>query len=191
MKEDFLFERVGRMDAINSFVSEEALFLHREYLNTLKLKYSVIEKSIPQIQNMSVRDIVKKRNLRYKDEIIALRSDILCHELFFDSFSDKYQSSEAVRKAYRTEASFIYELLEMGKEGNLKFLVVCIEGGVVGVRGLCEASQIMKIANPMLCIDLCEHSYFLDYGFSKEKYLLNLLPHLKLSVLDDFLNNRH
>ena len=36
---------------------------------------------------------------------------------------------------------------------------------------------------PRLAIDLCEHAYFIEYGFDKERYLEDLLRHLDLSRL--------
>lgn len=175
---------------IESFISEEALRLHNDYLKTLRLRYSVIEKSFPEIKNANFNSILRKRNMCYKDELVALRSEILCHELFFDSFGEPYQSSVAVKNSYRTEASFIYDLYERCREGRGKFMVIYNERNTVNTALLYEPMEIFKIKSPRLCIDLCEHSYFLDYGFDKESYLSNLLTYLKLGALDNFLGNK-
>ena len=40
---------------------------------------------------------------------------------------------------------------------------------------------------PILAVDICEHVYFLDYGFDKERFLCRFLPYLSLSKIDQFL----
>ncbi len=176
---------------IGSFISEEALLLHSEYLKSLKLRYSVMEKSYPEVKNTSIGRNFKMRGFRYKDEAVELRAEIICHELFFDSFGNAYQASRAVREAYRTESSFIYEVFKLCSEGKGKFAVISTDRGTVNIKELYEAREILKIPSAVLCIDLCEHSYFLDYGFDKERYISNLLPYLNLGVLDKILDDKH
>lgn len=176
-------------NGINSFVSEEALSLHKDYLKSLKLRYSVMEKSFPEIKNAHAKQLQRMRH-RYKDEILDLRCDIFCHELFFDSFGDAYQRCVAARAGYRTESSFIYEIFEASKISDASYLVISTDRGTVNIKPLGKAREILKISYPALCIDLCEHSYFLDYGFDKERYISNLLPYLNLSTLDKFLADK-
>ena len=176
---------------IECFISEEALRLHNDYLKNLKLQYSVIEKSIPEIKNADFDSILKRRNMRYRDELVSLRAEILCHELFFKSFGEAYQSSLSVRKFYRTEASFTYDLYEKCKDKSAAFLVICVQNNAINSILLNNPADIFRIKSPCLCIDLCEHSYFLDYGFDKERYVSSLLPYLKLGVLDNFLEDKH
>lgn len=170
---------------IEAFLSEEAIFLHKDYLNDLRLRYSVMEKSFPEIKNADLRRLLKMRH-RYKNEIISLKAEIICHELFFDSFGDAYQGSSAVRECFRTEASFLYEVSEASNHGAC-YTVISHEKGKVSVIPITNATDVFKIRNPLLCIDLHEHSYFLDYGFNKDRYISNLLPYLKLGIIDKFL----
>ncbi len=171
------------------FISEQSCSLHEEYLKSLKLRYSVMEKSFPEIKGADLKKLYRIRH-KYKNEILELKSEIFCHELFFNSFGEAYQECVAVRGEYRTEASFLYEIFEASRDKNASYIVISADRGAVKINPLCDAGQIIKTSNPLLCIDLCEHSYFLDYGFDKERYVSNMLPHLKLSVLDKFLADK-
>jgi len=173
---------------IRKFLSETALNLHKEHLKKLKLQYSVFEKSKPEIIGKDISEISRLR-IKDKAEIIKLSCDIRCHELFFSSFGTAYESCVAVRKKYRAEASFLYELYECGRSIDYSFIIIYLDKEEVRIiSGTPEI--VLKIPNPMLAIDLYEHSYFLDYGFDKEEYLKNLIPFLNLSKLDKFLQTR-
>lgn len=167
---------------IHKFLSEGALNLHKEHLHKLKLQYSVLQKSIPQIAGKNLLEICRLR-FKDKDEVIGLKSDIQCHELFFTSFGTAYESCASVRKKYRSESSFLYEIYESCKKLDCGFLIIYSDKGEPKlISGAPEI--ISKIKNPIIAIDLYEHSYFLDYGFEKEVYLKNMLPYLNLSKLD-------
>lgn len=172
---------------INQFLSEEAITLHREYLRHLKLRYSVLEKSIPEICGKDIRTLYKMRLGKERDEILSLKRDIQYHELFFNSFGPAYQTSEAIRKKYVTEASFLYEIYLSGSNKDVSFVIVYIKNGEVKIDTAYTLLQIPPQFEPILAIDCCEHSYFLDYGFNKDAYLKSLLPYLNLCLIDKFL----
>jgi superoxide dismutase len=153
--------------------------MHTEYLKKLKLQYSVLEKSCPCIAGRDVSEIQRMR-VKYKDEILSLKAEISAHELFFASFGAKNQTSSLIKRTYGSEASFIYELYEATRDvGNCFAFVNRTGGGVEFSLG--EPKEILKIKNPVLSIDLFEHSYFLDYGFEREEYIKNMLAHLNLN----------
>lgn len=170
------------------FLSDRAVELHKEYLRQERLKYSILEKSIPKIVGKGIREISGMR-LKEKDEIINLKCNILCHELFFESFGKGFESSYAVRAKFRTEASFFYEVSESAKSARGDFLFFCSSNGSVSVH-IGEGRLISRLKNPVLVIDLCEHAYFLDYGFERDAYVKTALAHLKLSKLDNFCQRR-
>jgi hypothetical protein len=64
--------------AMNMFLSEENVSRHEEYLNNLRLRLSILEKSDPSV--MRIGSQIK----REESELIK---KIKSHELFFDSFS--------------------------------------------------------------------------------------------------------
>ena len=173
---------------ISAAVSERALRIHNEHLESLKLKYSVLEKSCPELRGKTLREIMKFKT-KYRAEAINLKSDIMLHELYFSSFGEAYQRSDCVRKSFGSEANFLYELFEFCKSQNNGYALIYLNRGKIAFTGgSCEQLCVMK--NQHLCVDLCEHAYFLDYGFEREEYLKNLLPYLDISRIDKFYNTK-
>ena len=173
------------MFGINKFISEESIGLHKNYLENLKLEYSILEKSVPEIKKMSIPAIKRARNLRYKDEILKIKIDLECHNLFFSSFGNEFQTSDSVKKTYGTEASFRYEIFREAKEwANGGFLIIGTFNGKIFKYVGCDLADVFIKANPILAIDLFEHSYFLDYRFDKSAYLENAIKYLNLNKID-------
>lgn len=179
------------MFGIDKFISEEAIGLHKNYLENLKLEYSIYEKSAPEIKNMSISAIKRARKLRYKDEILSLRVNLECHNLFFSSFGNEFQSSQAIKKAYGTEASFLYDMCNEARQWETSgFLIIGLSNGRIFKYVGQDLEDIFIKATPILAIDLCEHSYFLDYGFNKNAYLENAMKYLNLNKIDNFLSDK-
>ncbi len=167
------------------FLSEKSVLIHKEFVEKLSLQCSALEKSSPMVIGKPISEIRRRRFLN-KSDIIRLRSEIECHNIFFSSFGNMYQSSKCVKNKYNTEASFLYELLELGCEAEADFLGIYVSGGAPYVK-IGKAVELMYREAPLLTVDLCEHAYFLDYGFSKREYLKNMLPFLNLGKLDEIL----
>ena len=166
-----------------NFFSDKSVILHKKYLENLNLRCSALLKSSPEVIGMSLDKMRKKRFLN-KPDIIALRSEIICHEIFFSSFGKSYEASCAVKKKYRTEQSFLYELYRLGLERRGEFLGIFVNRGEVSVK-ISDCERLLTYGKPILAVDLCEHAYFMDYGFSKGEYLRNILSYLNLGKLDE------
>ena len=69
--------------ALNTFLSEENIRRHEEYLNTLRLRLSILEKSDPS---------VIRAGSQMKREESNLIKEIKSHELFFDSFTQEQRA---------------------------------------------------------------------------------------------------
>ena len=172
------------MNAMHKFLSEEAVSLHREYLNTLKLKYSVFEKSYKDIAGKSVNKIKTARvDRETKKEIIKTKLDIELHNLFFSSFSENPRSNSRLRDAYGSEQAFLYEVYRLALKSDGGFLVILKNRNKIDI--ICgRLEQLEKLdLTPCLALDLEEHAYFLDYGFSREEYIKNALSSLDISKL--------
>lgn len=167
------------------FVSKNNLELHREYLNTLKLQYSIFEKSYPVIKGKSCAELAKSSlNKAERNEALRLKCEITAHELFFDSFGEGKGASAQISKGWGSEANFLYELFNACMKSTEGFLVVFYDnkqrlGYVAGT----EYIKAIAGATPCLALDLCEHAYFLDYCFNKDKYIKNALSNFNLSRL--------
>lgn len=167
------------------FISRTNCDLHKEYLRTLKLQMSIFEKSYPGMTGKSCREILKlpiKRSER--EEAAALKADILAHELYFSSFSSANIASPLLRDVYGSEAAFVYELSSaaMKSEG---FLFICYDKtGRIGWQSCSKPIEMFSSGLvPILALDLCEHAYFCDYFFDKERYVKAAVAHLDFSKI--------
>ena len=171
------------------FLSEENVLRHKAFLKEMKLKYSVLEKSVPQISGKSIKEISHLHvSCDDKDEILRLKSAILLHEIYFDSFGDNFSKSDVIRKNYGSEAALLYEIESLAMKNSNGGYVLIYNGAknkpefAVGS----ELSDVLIKFTPQLVIDFYEHAYFLDYGFDKKRYLRSALSALRLDKIDEF-----
>ena len=172
--------------AINMFLSEENIKRHYEHLRTLRLKYSVLEKSVPEVKGREIKDIATMSiNRKIREEALSLLWNIKSHELFFNSFIENPMWPEDIRKHNSTRESLAYEIFMESKDKNCGFIYVYTDKHkklLISFSNLYDGTFLKY--EPMLCIDLFEHAYFNDYGFKKEDYIraaLNYLDTGKLS----------
>lgn len=163
--------------ALNMFLSEENIKRHIEHFKTLKHKLSILEKSDDRIISATIDNIKKMRiDRELRREIVELKVMVHSHECFFNSFALRQRISPGDR--LRAE-KILHEIYLRGKEMNGGFIYLFNDKGIIRI------SDDYRDVNPMLCIDLYEHCYFLDYGFIKERFLKNALPYLDLGRLLD------
>ena len=170
---------------MTEFLSEENLLLHKERIREQRLKYSILEKSIDGIKGKSAAELLRMRlSRRDYNDIFALLPEIELHEVYFSSFSDKKNSSSlAVRSRYGSEGALLNELYRLGMALDHGFLVVNRRGERIESLALNDYAAAFTLGSPILAIDVCEHAYFLDYGFDKPTYLVNALSFLDLSKI--------
>ena len=168
-----------------TFLSEESIIYHREYMKTLRLKHSIMEKSIPQIKGKSVFEI-ERMHISNKEKIDILPNfrDYLAHQLYFNSFCNQVQPQNILKKYYSSTEAFLYEIHLLAMKNDCGFIFVSI--GDNGKPEIFHKNRYDRIKNaPKLALDISEHAYFLDYRFDKESYIRNALSHLNLSLLDN------
>lgn len=176
--------------AMNIFLSEENINRHLDYFRRLKLKYSILEKSFPFLTSKSLGEVAScNLNRADKFEVMNLLWEIYAHECYFNSFTSQPQRCDKIKAFYSSQDRFVYELYDMSKEQNSGFLFVYLDG-----KGKPSASISNKPDGafvkylPVLALDLCEHSYFADYGFKKDKYIRSALTYFDLSKLNSLDN---
>ena len=156
---------------INKFLSEENIGLHKEYLENLKLKYSILEKSDGKIKGLELSELYKARLSRdIKSEAISLMEKIKLHEVYFSSFSEEFYNNDGIKREFGSADNFAYNLLEISKKTDEDFVVVYSDRGKIKISPF---KSLQRLQNPYIAIDLYEHAYFLDYKFNKEEYLRN------------------
>ena len=173
------------MDSMRTFLTEENINCHKEYMRSLRLRHSISEKSIPDIKGKSVFEI-EKMHISSKDkrEILSNFREYLAHHLYFNSFCTQQKSAKILKKYYSSSEVFLYELylLAMGKKGGFIFVSISDRG----LPEIVYKGDEERLKNPpCLAIDISEHAYFLDYRFDKDAYIRGALSHLNLSVLDN------
>lgn len=165
-------------------LSERAVQMHRDYLNELILRRSIFEKSYP---NGVFDSYIRGRGLASdeRERMRELDKQISAHKIFFDSFSNiKYQHSELVKKQYGDVSHLLNEVFRVCMASDGGFVYIVMQRGRVEICARKEKSE--PPAEPVLAVDICEHVYFLDYGFDKEKFLCRILPYLSLCKIDQF-----
>jgi Fe-Mn family superoxide dismutase len=167
---------------LREILSDENIALHKEYVRQMRLKLSIIESYIPTIRNMSVRDVLSLRlDKRDRRDILALLPEISIHDLYFSSFTgNKNIPSEAVRKRFGSESAFLNTLYREALEMHYGFLAIFENGSFSKVS---DYPSVYTRSAPVLAIDLCEHAYFLDYGFDRERYIISCLTYLDLGKI--------
>ncbi len=168
-----------------AFLSENNVKNHLAYMRTLKLKYSIIEKSTPALKGKNYEEVLRL-NLPKKltAELLPLILNIKAHELYFSSFTRTPKPSPLIRKYYTSENSFCYELLEAAKSEEHGYLYIYKDPRNRPRYKTAPTFDSSFLADkPELVLDLCEHAYFADYSFDYEAYLKGALSHLDLSRL--------
>lgn len=171
------------LDALNMFLSDGNIKRHLDYLLRLRLQYSILEKSVPKLKGCSMSNISRLNIDRdVKDEALSLMWKIKSHECFFDSF-DINQSK--VSLPYTSTERLLYDIYTEAVKRDFGFLYIfeSKQSGINMIFSDKNDGAIMK-NQPILALDLYEHTYFWDYGFDKKRFLQNALPYLRLSSLD-------
>lgn len=176
-----------------AFLSGESIREHKEYLDLLKLRFSILRESEPRLDGKDHRQIGKLPIEReIAKEAAGLSAQIAAHELFFDSFSAKRAFCPPIAARYGSENQFLYEVLRAAKEeakNRSEFLIVGRERRKRGDRIRIAGGDLLSAmlsCEPIFAIDLCEHAYFGDYKFDKERYLLRAVSYLNLQKCADF-----
>ena len=162
------------LEEMRAFSSEESLSEHREYLEKLRLKYSVLTKSDSRLSGLSLFELLRKfPKSDIKDEAVSLMSRIFAHELFFDSFSSHRALRERIGRF--SVGSYLFFLYRKASAADCGILYIYPDLGFEIIPE-CQPPRAL----PVLCIDLYEHAYFQDYRFDRQRYIEAALSHLNL-----------
>ena len=172
-------------EAIRTFLSVDAINAHLEYLQYLKNKYSILEKSIDDLRGKSIRQILRSGLPRdIKSEALIKIAAVKSHELYFSSFVPLPGPCTGLREHYSSESAFLYELSEIGMQSEAGFMIITrSRNGKPQIHVSDGINPYLGKDSPLLAIDLYEHAYFSDYGFDKRAYLQGALSHLDLSKI--------
>lgn len=172
--------------AMNMFVSEESINKHLEHLRSYRLRLSILEKSLPELKGKEMWQIIRSGLGReVKEEALGLHWYIRAHECFFNSFTEVPKRSELINKYYSSRERFVYDLYLEAMKKEYGFLFVYIDRGVPKTVFATAFDRALIKFSPILALDLYEHTYFSDYGFSKDRFLRAALMYFDTARLDD------
>ena len=168
--------------AMEGFLSKENIKMHTCYLNELKLKCSILEKSCPDLIGKDLSEIKSLRISRdLKESALKIKFQIMAHEIYFSSFAENVGRCDFLKKYYSSKESFLYELFVSAKYCETEFLFIYAEKN--GRPVIADGGKRL-VERPVLALDLCEHSYFSDYAFNKDEYIKRAVNSLDLSKLE-------
>lgn len=172
---------------MDEFLSENTILLHREYARRERLRFSIIESSEPGLCGKNTRDIYRMRiSPDLKRDAIKHSAEAECHELYFSSFANtRYLKSAKVNKQFGSESVFLNDMYRLGTMLKFGFVLVYIRGGVIALKCVEDTRDAFLYGQPILALDVCEHAYFIDYGFDKERYLISALSYLDLTKITE------
>lgn len=173
--------------AMNMFLSEVNIMRHAEYLRNIRLKLSILEKSVPHLRELAREETfmsIKNKDLR--KEAYELLTDISCHECFFSSFVCT-PSNKKITSLGKTREALLYDIYFLSMQRKGGFACVYIDRGSIKI-GYWDNTTQTKFIRPILAIDLDEHSYFYDYGFDKDRYIRTALTYLDTDRLNNLDN---
>lgn len=167
---------------LREFLSEENISLHREYVRQKRLKYSILETAERELRDAKVKDLYRmKLDRRDRADALDLLPEIILHDVFFSSFcEEKYPTSALVSSVYGSEAAFLNRLYKAALGSLFGFLII---GRGASYSVSTDYKKALRYDEPLLALDLCEHAYFLDYGFDRDRYLVSALSHLDLKKI--------
>lgn len=170
------------------FVSEEYYLRHLEYLNNLKLKYSVMKKSISGLDNCSAHDLIRRiKGSKEYLRVARLLAEIELHDTYFISFGEReYAKSKNACSFFGSESALLTKLYFLAMELNYGFVGVCRIKAKLDIFCEMDCIDVFRRGVPVLALDVCEHAYFGDYQYNKEHYIKEALKCLRVGELDNF-----
>lgn len=170
------------------FLSEEGQKRHREYVEGLRRRLQFLYKSCEELGGFDIRRLRRVRGSRQElaREVIALRADIMLHEVYFSSFSKReYPPSPTAAVCFGSAFGLLNEIKRAALSKGITYAGVCRRKGELRVFALGSVEEIFSLGEPSLVIDMAEHAYFFEFGFNREEYLGRALTYLNLSLLDE------
>lgn len=170
------------------FLCEEGLNRHRGYVEEMRGRLAFLYRSCEELRGLDTRALLRVRGSKrgLACEVLALRAEILLHEIYFSSFSERaYPACEAAKKSFGSALGLLNELKRAAIPKDIGFVGVCRKDKGLRIFAIRSAEDIFSLGEPLLAIDMAEHAYFMEFGFNREEYLARALAYLNLPQLDE------
>ena len=172
---------------LRCFLSEDNISLHKDHYGNLLSLSNVIYKSFPALKDVDPNDLKKIRikSVRQNEYLPALNLAHL-HKIFFGSFTDKPARCDYIRKWYSSEDDFLYGAYLAARESFSSFVYFFVHRDGRPDFKITDGESYSFEYSPVLAVDLFEHSYFMDYGFDRDRYIRRAFSVLNLEKLGNY-----
>ena len=170
-------------EPIRLFLTADNIRYHIDYYKLLKAKFSIYQKSIPELNDTNFKEIKNMGlNRQLAAEIRELFAEMKSHEIYFSSFTTQQTVNASILKHYSSKEAFLYDVLCCSVNSKSNFVYVGMFKNKPVITD--NAIESFDLYDVKLAVDISEHAYFLDYRFDRERYIKNALTHLNLIKLD-------
>lgn len=168
------------------YLSEENRRAHLFYRNTLAARLSLWKKCFPKRASLTTVALLTAPLSKGEEEGRAVAAELLLHDVAFSSAAvPRREVSRDLLGGYASDAGLRYAMREAA--GDVRDGFLCVGTDRRGRVSFCFHSFPWRTLTvpPTLAVDLAEHAYFYDYGFSRERYLAAAIAALDLSKLSE------
>ena len=185
-------------DDLNPYLKKEVLDTHYQiYLENLEILNQLLN-SVGYDYSYSLKDLVKNIEIfpmNIRGEILYYLSSILNHNLYFYNISINKNNrpiktiKNDIDKYFGSYLEFKNQFKE--KAMNLKgsgytFLVRDDKGNLKILNTSNEDSPYYYGMEPIICLDLWEHAYFLQYKNNKEAYINHFFEIIDFEKINNY-----
>jgi Fe-Mn family superoxide dismutase len=188
-------------DALEPVLSSKAVELHyaghlRGYVDKLNRIPAVANSDKKKLEELIIEGKRERsRNLLgvlppgdHPSTLFNIAAQVYNHVFFFRSLSPKGGGepegdfADIVGNQYGSWSAFKKRLIAKGKSlFGSGWIWVCLddEGQLIILKGLdAETPLVYRGLSPVLCIDVWEHAYYLDYNMDRGRYLERVVENL-------------
>lgn len=183
-------------------LSYESVKAHYEGIyKTMRGKYTLNLKSCGINTPEYPPRFYKKTDRELKRDLYYYGFAVYAHEMFFNSLTEfssgytcpKERFGSKIRENWSSYDSFLYDFtetaLKMRGPGFVWAALDCSGGRLLILSNSGYEAFDIKRYIPLFCIDMFEHSYYIDYYFDREKYLKNCLRIINYARAEKLLEN--
>jgi len=191
-------EKFLEYNDLSPYLNQETINIHYQiYLDNLKILNQLLKTENYNFSH-SLKDLIQSIdifNLSIRGEILYYLSSVLNHNLYFYNISNQKNTKpigeikKAIERQFGNYPEFQKEFTE--KAMNLKgsgytFLTLDEKEELKIINTSNEDSPYYYGMTPIICLDLWEHAYFLQYRNNKKSYVDNFFKMIDFVKINNY-----
>lgn len=187
--------RIHDFSVMHPKTSESAMSIHyhQHYLKYVDKTNQLIKDTV--FDKLELEDIIKIS--RMSGGLYQNAAQVWNHEFFFEQFSDKriVVPNDIERFIQETFGNTLDVLINSAIKESLKlfgsgYLWIYYHKGRLNVKATPNAENLLKYClKPIICIDLWEHSYYLNYQNDRADYIKDIFNIIDWNVISKRIEN--